>query len=116
MTSRLLSLAAWGLLVAVALVTVVPIGLRPVVTSPHIERFVSFGIVGLAFSLAYPRHLTRIMLLVVAVAVGLELLQLLVVTRHARPQDVAVKLVGAGAGIAAGAALNRLRQRAPRAG
>ncbi len=53
---------------------------------------------GLAFSLAYPHRL----LLVAAVAVGLEALQLLTPDRHGRSVDAIVKIVGGVCGIGAG--------------
>jgi len=112
MTSRYLPIIAWLLLLFVALATVVPIGLRPMTTfPPNVERFFAFGLVGFAFALAYPRHLVAIVLLMVVVAVGLELLQLVVSSRHGRWQDVVVKLGGAGLGVLAGTIANRLWHR-----
>ncbi len=112
MNSRYLPAVAWLLLAAVAFSTISPIGLRPMTSfSPHVERFFAFAVVGCAFVLAYPRRVVPIVAMMVVVAVGLELLQLLAVSRHARPQDVAVKLVGAGFGVGLGLLADRLRRR-----
>ncbi|MDB5541789.1 MAG: hypothetical protein JWQ89_3516 [Devosia sp.] len=112
MSLRLLPMLAWLLLAAVAFVTLAPIGLRPMsMFSPNVERFVSFGVVGLAFALAYPRHLWVILAVVLGSAVVFELLQLAVQSRHGRLLDVAVKLAGGGLGIAAGAVADRIWRR-----
>ena len=55
---RLVRLAAWGSLAFVALVTVAPLGWRPVSGySPQLERLVAFFVVGSLFAAAYPRHI-----------------------------------------------------------
>lgn len=112
MTSRFLPIFAWLLLAAVAVVTIAPIGFRPVTfLSANAERFLTFGLVGFAFALAYPRHLALIVLVVLAAAVGFELLQALQSTRHARLPDMGIKLIGGGVGIATGLLANRLWHR-----
>jgi hypothetical protein len=100
---RFLPVLAWLLLAAVAFVTLAPIGFRPTSGfSPNIERFVTFGAVGFAFALAYPRHIWLIVALVLGAAIAFEVLQLLVQSRHGRLHDLAVKLVGGTLGITAG--------------
>ena len=57
LTSTALKVAAWLSLLLVV-VTLGPIGLRPMSgLSVHIERFGAFAVVGVIFSLAYPRFL-----------------------------------------------------------
>jgi len=109
---RLLPALAWLLLAAIAFVTLAPIGFRPNTGySPTIERFLAFGAVGFLFALAYPRRLWLIVVIVVGAAVGFEALQLVSASRHGRLFDLAVKLAGGGAGIAAGVVVDRLWQR-----
>ena len=114
MTLRLLPLGAWLLLGVLVFVTLAPIGLRPVSGAPvSIERFGAYALVGLAFALAYPRHIILIAVLVQGSAVALEALQLLVETRHARFGDVILKLLGGLIGIGLGRGLARLRGAGP---
>ena len=66
--------AAWTLLLAIVVFTLSPIGLRPETgASPRLERFVAFCVLSAAFTLAYPRHFVRVLMLVAIAAVGLEL-------------------------------------------
>jgi glycopeptide antibiotics resistance protein len=110
--STLLRVAAWVVFAGIVFVTLSPIGLRPVTPEPpNIERAAAFLLFGLMFALAYPRRLWLVVTAVVVVAVGLELLQLVAATRHARLGDAGVKLLGGGAGLMLGVALNRLRAR-----
>ena len=84
----------------VAFVTLAPIGLRPDSGfSPNVERFAAFAALGFAFALAYPRRLALIVIVVIGAAIGLELLQALVASRHARLGDMGCKLIGGGLGI-----------------
>jgi VanZ family protein len=105
---------AWLLLAAIVFVTVSPIGLRPhTITSVNIDRALAYLVVGLAFALAYPRHWPAVAALLVIGAVGIELLQYLSPTRHARMHDAAVKAVGACIGVMLGMLVNRLRRQSP---
>jgi hypothetical protein len=111
MQSRLVRLLAWALLLGIVFVTLSPLGLRPETgVSPRLERFVAFFILSAAFTLAYPRHLVRVLLLVAIAAIGLELLQLIVPSRDARLSDMLVKLFGGAAGATAGIVLLRLKR------
>ncbi len=102
---------AWLLLAAIIFVTVSPIGLRPhTITSVNIDRALAYLVVGLAFALAYPRHWLMVGALLVIGAVGIEFLQYLSPTRHARIHDAAVKAVGACVGVLIGMLVNRLRR------
>jgi len=107
--STLLRVGAWVVLAGIVFVTLSPIGLRPVTPEPaNVERAAAFLLFGLLFVMAYPRRLVLVVTVIIVVAVGLELLQMLAVTRHARLSDVAFKILGGGVGLAIGAALNRL--------
>lgn len=112
MSLRLLRILAWSLLAAIAFVTLSPIGLRPNSgLSANYERLFAFAAVGLAFALAYPRHIWLVLALVVGAAVGLEALQLVVSGRHGRIIDLVAKLLGGGIGVTAGAVVRVVLQR-----
>ncbi len=109
---RKFALLPWLLLGAVAFVTLSPIGLRPNSGfSPNIERFAAFAAVGFSFALFYPRHLLLIGVLVIGAAIGFELMQALVTSRHARLGDMGFKVLGGVLGIAVGAATPMLARR-----
>ena len=104
-----LRIVAWLLLAGIAFVTLAPIGLRPVTEAPpNLERALAYALFGAAFALAYPRRLGLAFAIIVASAIGLELLQSIAATRHARLLDAGVKLVGGGVGVMAGLAASRL--------
>jgi hypothetical protein len=107
---RLGPLAAWLLLAAIAFMTLAPIELRPSGISPQIERFAAFAVIGLVFSLAYSRQVWLVVLLVLGAAVALEVMQVLVLTRHAGLRDVVAKLAGGTTGVLAGWAISTLRR------
>lgn len=112
MSSKLAHLAAWLLLAAVAFMTLAPIEWRPVSgASVHIERFAAFAAIGLAFSLAYPRRLALVTIVVLGSVVAFELLQVLAQSRHAGLPDVAAKLAGGTCGLLAGWAVSYWRGR-----
>jgi hypothetical protein len=85
----------WLLLLAVAFVTLSPIGLRPVTRAPaDLERFAAFCMIGGAFCLGYPRHRILIMILVLGAVGILEFGQNLVAGRHGRLHDAVIKISG----------------------
>lgn len=103
-------IAAWALLLAIAFVTLAPIGMRPNSgASPNLERFAALMALGLVFAVAYPRHLVQVALIVVGVAVSFELLQALSASRHARVGDMGVKVAGGLIGVVFGALLLKRR-------
>ena len=105
-----LRLLAWLLLAGLIFVTLSPINLRPISPLPtQVERALALLIVGFVFAVAYPRHIWIVALIVLGSTALLELLQLVSPSRHGRLVDVAVKLVGAGIGLAGGWLLNRVR-------
>ncbi len=101
MSLRLLSRwLAWLLVLAVAVVTLAPIELRPVTAAPaNWERLAAFVAMGALFCLGYPRHRWRMVGLVVALAGLLEVLQHVSPSRHGRLPDGMVKAAGALLGI-----------------
>ena len=103
MTRRALPLLAWLALAAIVFVTVSPIGLRPHDVMPvTIDRALAFAALACLFVTAYPRHWRSVGLAVVFCAVGIEWLQELSPTRHARLDDALIKAVGALFGVAGG--------------
>ncbi len=104
MTPRLvLRIASWLLLLAVAVVTVGPIGLRPVTPlPPEAERALALAIVGFVFGVAYPRRIVLIGCVVIGSVVLFEALQMLAPYRHGRLADALAKIAGALAGLTAG--------------
>jgi VanZ family protein len=94
-------IAAWTLAIAIVVMTLGPVGLRPQFGHPSIERFVAYLAVGGAFSVGYPRHRAWVALAVVCGAMGLEMGQLLVPGRDARVGDALIKAFGAVSGVMA---------------
>jgi hypothetical protein len=109
MTKSFAQVLAWSLAAAIVVMTLGPVGLRPQLGHPSIERFIAYVTVGGAFSIAYPKHRAWVALAVVCGALGLEMGQLLVPGRDARLTDAMVKAVGAVCGVllATGAASGR---------
>lgn len=102
--TRLARWAAWLLLAALAVVTLGPIGLRPISQAPvGVEHMLAFAALGIAFALAYPRHLILVLALVIGAAVLLEFGQAIDPGRHGRVADAVQKLIGGGMGVAIGA-------------
>lgn len=98
---RILAMLPWLVLGVIVFATLSPIGMRPHLGAlVHVERFGAFALLGVLFALAYPRRVGLVLLLVVAAAVSLELLQTAASGRHARLSDLAVKVTGATAGVA----------------
>ena len=67
----------------------------------NLERFGAYALVGLLMGLAYPRHLTLVVLFVVGVAAVLEVLQLVTPDRHGQFANALVKAAGGMTGVAA---------------
>ncbi len=102
MIQRISIIAGWLALAFILYATLSPIDDRPVVANAHLEHFVAFGMVGLAFALAYPNRLLLVVAIVLASAFGLEALQLLTPDRHGRLIDALVKAAGGICGISVG--------------
>lgn len=100
MLKSVLGVLAWLSLAAVAIVTLSPVAVRPhlVETSPLLEDFAAFLVIGLLFGLAYPRRLLLIAVFVACAVISLELAQMVTPDRHGRLADGLAKLLGAVAG------------------
>ena len=99
MIKNLAPYVAWSLALAIVVMTLGPVGLRPQFGHPSMERFAAYLALGAAFSVAYPRHRLWVALAVVCAAFGLELGQLLVPGRDARVADAMAKAFGAVSGV-----------------
>ncbi|MGU3537817.1 VanZ family protein [Methylobacterium sp. A54F] len=106
---RILRLSAWSVAAGLVLVTLAPIGWRPVVAGATVERAAAYALLGLLLALAYPRRWRLAVALVVAYAGVLELGQMLTETRHARLSDFLVKAGAAVVGALLAVALTRRR-------
>ncbi len=97
--------AAWLLVLAIAVFTLSPIGVRPTTgaseLSANLERFAAFAVIGACFGLGYPKHWFTIILLVIGIVGALEVAQNLVPGRHGRLSDGILKAAGALFGLAA---------------
>lgn len=98
---RSAALAGWSGLAIVLFATLSPIGLRPNLVEGHadVERFLAFFMVACSLSLAYPRHRLPILIATTTLAIALEAGQFIVETRHGRPHDALVKIVGCLIGV-----------------
>lgn len=107
MTSFLFRTLPWILLLLIFAATVGPIEFRPLSPLPtQAERFSAFAVVGLLFTIFYPKYFWQISVLVIASSVGFELLQMLSASRHGRLSDLAFKLAGALCGLTIGKGLS----------
>lgn len=97
---RVATVIGWSAVLAVVFVTLAPIGSRPHLSQagPDIERFLAFLLLSGTLSLAYPRRRGLVLALAIGLSIGLEAAQLLEPTRHGRPHDAIVKVLGVIAG------------------
>ena len=96
---RSIRLLGWLLLVALAFVTLCPIGLRPVSGGPvSLERAAAYAVLALVFSIGYPRRSLLVLALTFAAAGVLEAAQMLQPDRHGRMPDFCIKAAGCCAG------------------
>jgi VanZ family protein len=111
MFRKLIAVAAWSLLGFIAYATISPIQDRPTLfASSSMEHLAAFAVLGAFFSLAYPRHIVLVCLIVLGSALLLEVAQLLTSDRHGRIQDALEKLAGGAMGIATATAILRFEQ------
>jgi VanZ family protein len=98
-----LRLVSWALLVAIAVMTLGPVGMRPQTHfSPDFERFAAYVALGMSFALSYPqRRLWLLGAFLVAVAAGLETGQAFVPGRDPHLNDFLFKAGGAVIGLVA---------------
>lgn len=107
----LLMVLAWGALLAIAASTLAPIEFRPQSPfSANWERLLSFFAAGLLFTLAYPRRLLLVLVVVLGAAIGLEILQVFTSSRHGQVRDMTIKIMGGIGGVGGGAALLYFRE------
>jgi VanZ family protein len=97
---RLLQTAAWLLLLAIVVLSLVPPDERPVTPAPHdLEHAAIFVATGLAFGLGYAnRHLLLIIGLV-GFCATIEVAQLAIPGRHARLSDFVVDALSVSVGV-----------------
>ena len=92
-------ICGWLIVAAVTFATLSPIRERPGVATPHLEHFVAFCLMGLAFGIANPRKWKLVASAVVGAAIGLEIAQLFTPDRHARIIDALTKVAGGMTGV-----------------
>src|SRR4051795_6653285 len=94
-------LAAWALLLAIAVMTVGPITMRPetVVFPVDFERLAAWTCVAALFSIAYPGRPARTAIALVIAAGLLELAQMTALGRHAQVPDFLFKSLGVLLGV-----------------
>lgn len=101
--------AAWCVLAAIAFITVAPIDWRPdTIITVDLDRALAFLLLGGLFTTAYPRRWKLILTGMIAVAFGLELMQLMQDSRHARLSDALVKTSGGLWGVSIALAARQL--------
>mgnify|MGYP001396355744 CR=1 FL=1 len=102
---------AWTLLSTIVALTYVPPAWRVVTGASHgAEHFMIFLLAGGFFALGYRRNPAALGILAIALSGLLELLQLIVPGRHARPSDFAINAFAACLGIAAVWLSGRIRR------
>jgi hypothetical protein len=100
MLQKFITIAAWGFFAFIAYSTISPIQARPTLpTSPGLEHFFAFAVLGGLFCLAYPESLIFVFVVVIGGAALLEIAQLLTPDRHARLADCLQKMAGGAFGI-----------------
>lgn len=100
--------AAWLMLAAIVVLSLVPPTARPATMAPHaLEHAGIFLLDGLVFGMAYPGRQRWLSAGAVAFCAGIELAQLMVPGRHARVGDFVVDALAACAGVFAGSLVTR---------
>ena len=93
-------LFAWLLVLVIIGLSVVPASARPVTSVGHnFEHLLIFALTGFAFKIGYSQLTWPLLLTMPAFAGGIELVQLLVPSRHARLEDFVVDALAAMAGV-----------------
>jgi hypothetical protein len=92
-SAALIAFASLGVL-AVVFATLCPIGLRPRLGPPDVERFGAFFVLGLAVSRVASRKPMLVLAFMMLLAFGLEAAQLLIPGRDGRFPDACVKAAG----------------------
>jgi VanZ family protein len=110
---KLITVAAWVSITIIAYATLTHVGfvysvyfkLSPILMRPemrnyaHFEHIISFAVVGVLFTFAYPRRTILVCCIVFGGAALLEILQTLTPDRHGTLVDALEKMAGGVAGI-----------------
>jgi VanZ family protein len=100
---------AWFLLTVIALLSLVPPGIRPTTFLPHkVEHAGMFLLAGVAFGIAHRGYERLSSIGAVIFCASVELAQLAIPGRHARFSDFVVDAVAICAGIFVGSMLTRI--------
>jgi len=110
--TKLARIATAIILIVIAFVTLGPVGLRPQTGEPMLERAFAYFVLGAFAMLSFPERLFRVFVGVLAVAIGLELLQLVDPTRDGRVIDAVVKVAGGVLGVLLANAVSVMRRSA----
>jgi hypothetical protein len=102
MIQRISAVTGWLAIAFIVFATLSPIEVRPSLAAPHLEHFAAFALTGLALALAYPNRALLVFAILIGMALGLEVLQLLTPDRHGRAADALVKALGGISGFCIG--------------
>jgi VanZ family protein len=98
--SKVARIAAWGLAVAIVILSLVPAALRPETSVPHgLEHLLIYAATGFAFGLGYKRRHDLLAVFLVIASGIIEIAQLFVPGRHARLSDLVIDAVAACIGL-----------------
>ena len=104
---RISRIAAWLLVLAIVILSIVPAEDRPVTPLPHdLEHLGIFILTGVAFGIGYGRYLFPAVA-AIAFSGAIELIQLYIPDRHARLSDFIVDALGISCGVIFGAFVAR---------
>src|SRR5471032_122548 len=115
MIGKLALVAFWLLVAAISVWTLSPLQYRPQTGHVFLERFGAFFALGVAFTMGHPKRTLLALGVVSLIAVGLEVLQTFVPTRHGAVLDALEKLSGGLTGVALAALLIAAKERSRRA-
>ena len=105
-----LRIVAWGLAATIVVLSLVPSKLRPETGVPHIfEHCLIFVATGAAFGLGYEARRGALAIQLVIFAGVVEIAQVFVPGRHARPSDFLVDAVVICTGFVAGSLAKQVR-------
>ena len=100
---KIFQIAGWVLLLAIAVLSLVPPTSRPVTSAPHsLEHFAIFAPTGLAFALGYPTRYLFQLVGLISFTAAVEMAQLWAPGRHARFSDFAINALGLCIGVGLG--------------
>jgi len=109
---KLIRIAAWCSILAIAVLTLTPKGTRFFTGTGDLGRALAYLLAGLGLSLTFPRHRALILLAVICAAGTLEVLQNLIPNRHGRMHDFGIKALAALAGVAISIPVHRVARMA----